>query len=212
MRIQETKVYTFSELNDAAKERARDWYRELVFSDSNDWEFVYQDAEQVAAMLGIDIAQRTYRTIGGGASSEPTIYFSGFCSQGDGACFEGSYAYKPGALKAIKEFAPKDTELHRIAAGLQEVQRRHFYRLVATCTHRGHYSHSGCMAVEVEDRANPYADIGGAETDVRDLLRSFADWIYGQLEAEYTWQSADEQVDDAMTANEFEFTEEGERV
>ena len=47
------------------------------------------------------------------------------------------------------------------------------------------------------------------EDDIRQALRNFADWIYDQLEKEYEYRMADEQVDDAILANEYEFTEAG---
>lgn len=40
-------------------------------------------------------------------------------------------------------------------------------------------------------------------------MRAFADWIYRQLETEYDYQNSDEQVDESIIANEYEFTEEG---
>ena len=150
--------------------------------------------------------------MGGGTGSEPRIFFSGFSSQGDGACFEGRYRYKKGALAKIHAEAPKDVELQRIAKGLQDVQRRHFYRLEALCEHRGHYCHSGCMAVEVRHEEDRYRDIGDAEDDVTQLLRDFADWIYKQLEAEHDYRTSDEQVIEAIEAIPYEFYENGSRA
>lgn len=128
-----------------------------------------------------------------------------------GACFEGSYRYKKGAVAALKSEC-NDAELIRIAKGLQEVQRKHFYKLSATCTHRGYYSHSGCMDVEVEHCEDPYRDIGEAEQEIRGLLRDFADWIYKQLNAEYDYQRSDEAVEEMLTNNPYEFYENGARV
>ena len=191
MREKVTKVYTFEELSDDAKVKARAWYREGAF-DYEWWEFVYEDAKQCAEIIGIDIDK---------------IYFSGFWSQGDGACFEGSYKYKKGALKAIKEHAPKDTTLHGIALALQKEQKKHFYQLSAHTKQRGHYQHSGCMRVDV------YNQDGEIDNDeITDQLRYFADWIYTRLEAEYDFMNADAQVDENIISSEYEFTEEGKRA
>lgn len=200
MRTIETTIYKFDELNDAAKEKARQWYRAASLHDEW-WDGVYDDADHCAELLGIDIAKH---------GKAPVIYFSGFWSQGDGACFEGSYAYKKGATKSIREYASNDAELHRIADALQKVQARHFYKLTATMVHRGHYNHSGCMSVDVEHADDRYRDIGDAEDDIRQLMRDFADWIYKQLENEYDYQNADAQVDENIRCNEYEFTEEGD--
>lgn len=195
MRTIEKTVYQFDELTDGTKEKARDWFRESVFSESYDWEWVYEDAKECGRLMGIEVDK---------------IYFSGFSSQGDGACFEGSYKYRKGAAKAIRQHGPQDTGLHHIADQLQAVQKRHFYRLTASCNHRGHYYHSGCMSVNVDYSGDDYRDIGDAEIEITDLLRAFADWIYSQLEAEYDYQISDESVDENIRANQYEFTETGE--
>ena len=212
MRVVETNVFQYDELDDRAKERAREWYSRPVFEDSCDWEFVYEDAAEVADILGIDLRQRRVQLMGGGHRYEPSIYFSGFWSQGDGACFEGTYRYAKGATKKIREYAPQDKELHRIADELQAVQRKHFYHLIASMNHTGHYCHSGCMSVEVEHNEDRYRDIGDAEEEITQLMRDFADWIYDRLESEYDYQTSDEAVEEAIRANEYEFDEEGERA
>lgn len=200
-------VYTYDELDDRAKEKAREWFAELVFSDFCDWEFVYEDAEHMASIIGITIDDRPCKTIGGATRHEPCIYFSGFSSQGDGACFEGPYRYKKGAVKAIKAEC-NDEELVRIATELQAVQRRNFYRLYATCKN----SRYNWLDVEVEDSENPYRDLKGDDEVVKQLLKDFADWIYEQLEAEYDYQTSDEVVEENILANEYEFYQSGERV
>jgi hypothetical protein len=194
-------VYTFDELNDKAKGRARDWWREHVFSDSNDWDCTYEDAATIADILGIDLRTRAVTLMGGGTRSEPCIYFSVFCSQGDGACFEGTYRYKPGSVKAIKAHAPQDKELHAIAETLQSIQRKAFYRISASAKHRGHYS----MDIDVDSYHAGKFDADG----IRQCLRDFADWIYSQLRKEYEYQNADEQVDGSLRANAYEFDENG---
>ena len=212
MRVVESCVFQYDELDDRAKERAREWYSRHVFEDSCDWEFVYEDAAEVADILGIDLRQRRDQLMGGGHRYEPSIYFSGFSHQGSGACFEGTYRYAKGATKKIREYAPQDKELHRIADELQAVQRKPFYHLIASMNHTGHYCHSGCMSVNVEDREDSYRDIGDAEDDITQLMRDFADWIYAQLEAEYDYQTSDEAVEEAIRINEYEFDENGYRA
>ena len=207
-----TTIYEFDELNDQAKEKARNWYRQFVFSDSNDWDSVYENAAEVADLFGLDIRTRRVTQMDKSRRYEPNIYFSGFWSQGDGACFEGEYCYKKGGLKAVKAHAPKDDVLHRIVFGLQEAQRKAFYKLIASTKQRGHYNHSGCMSVDVNTTDGPCWSEPLGANDVQQLLREFADWIYRQLEKEYEWQSADEQVDESIRANEYEFTEGGERA
>lgn len=195
-RIKEVTLYSFDELDEAAKEKAREWFREGNL-DYDWWDFTYEDAKTIGKLMGIDIT---------------TIYFSGFWSQGDGACFVGNYKYQTGSVKAVKDYAPQDQELHRIATGLRDAQRRSFYRLWAACSHSVHYYHEGCMKVHVEDNDRPYDTSEDAQEAITELLRDFARWIYRRLEEEYEWLQADEQVDESIRVNEYEFEEDGSRA
>lgn len=200
-------LFQYDELTPEAQQEAREWYR-TGFEFYSDTDFEY--AATIADLFGLDIRQRPVKLMNGQTRYEPCVYYSGFSSQGDGACFEGVYRYKKGALKAVKAYAPQDTELHRIVKDLQDAQKPYLYKLTASTVHSGHYYHSGCMAVEVEHSDDQYRDIGDAETLITDALRAFADWIYSQLEKEYDYQTSDEAVEEAIRANEYEFTEDGE--
>ena len=195
MRHEQIALYQYDELSDEAKEVARNWYREGW--DSYDWwDAVYEDFVRVSESLGVEVDKDGGRY---------KIYFSGFCSQGDGAAFNGSYRYQKGAAKAIRKYAPLDKELHEIADQLQEVQRRHFYRLRATITSgRGNN-----ISVDVYDAEDRYKDVGKDEGVVRDILNDLAHWLYQRLEAEYEYLSSDEVAEEMIQINEYEFTEDG---
>lgn len=203
-------AYYFEELSDAAKDRARDWWRNLEQQDF-DTSYVIEDAQRMAEILGITLSTHPIKLMGGGTRHEPTVYWSGFSSQGDGAQFEGRYRYAKGAHKRIRQEAPQDARLHAMADALLKIQRACGYWLEARCDCKGaHYSHSGWMNVEVYDGRDEYKALPqNAEEAIREVLRDFANWIYRQLEAEYEYRMADEQVDDAITANEYEFTADG---
>lgn len=204
-----TTVYRLSELSGAAAEHARDWYRRSAPDDG--WqEFAFDDFAQICAILGVDLATHPVRLFGGGTRQEPRIWYSGFCSQGDGACFEGRYHYASGASRAIRTHAPQDAELHRIADGLAAIQRRNFYQLTAGIRHEGRYYHEYTMAIAVErESATMQIMTLGAEDVVIELLRDLARWLYRQLEQEYWYQLSDAVVDEAILANEYSFTEDG---
>ena len=113
MRVLTQPVFHLSEISESAKENARNWYRQSAFD--NDWfDAVYEDAANIADIIGIDIRNRKV-SLGNGTTRYDgiNIGFSGFWSQGDGAHFEGQYSYAKGASKEIREYAPKDEELHR---------------------------------------------------------------------------------------------------
>lgn len=187
----------FQDLDIQAKELARSWYREGAF-DYEWYEAVYEDFLKVCSILGISIHRN---------NNSNNIYFSGFASQGDGACFEGTYHYAKGAVKNIQTYAPTDKSLQAIARSLQAVQRRNFYRLSANIVHRGRYCHEGTMDITIYDCPN--ADDEEALTET---LRDLARWLYKQLESEYDYLSSDEAVDEAIIANEYYFDADGRKV
>lgn len=204
-------VYRLAELSDAAKDKARAWYREGDFD--YDWyDAVYEDFQQIAEILGIDFKTRILPLMGGGSRQEPRIFFSGFWSQGDGACFEGYYSYRKNASALIRAYAPQDTTLHGIADALQSVQRRNFYRLRAEATHRGCYHHEYCMVISVERDSPTWQDMTADVEDViTEALPDLARWLYRQLEREYEYLTSDDAVDESIIANDYTFTGSGRR-
>lgn len=209
--IFETTVYHLHELSDPAKDRARTWYRDGAI----DWDWfdsVYDDFEAVCRLLGVTLKTRAVPLHGGGTRDAPCIYFSGFCSQGDGACFEGRYRHARGAVAALRAHAPHDPILHAIADRLQAAQRRNFYQLVADVSHRRRYFHAGSMDISVK-RDSPLSQSMTAEADniIADALRDLADWLYNQLEREWDYVNSDACVDEVIEANAFLFTAGGRR-
>lgn len=194
MQKHEIITYSFDELSESAKEKAiedisQNWL-------DYDWyDCVYEDAKTIAGLMGITI---------------DNIWFSGFSSQGDGACFEGSYSYRKGSVKAVKEYAPNDKVLHGIAQSLADIQKRNFYQLYANVSHSGHYYHSGCTSISMDRSSDNYqAMTDDAEDAITDALREFMGWIYNQLGKEYEYQLSPEVMADNIRANEYQFTETG---
>lgn len=143
----------------------------------HDWhEPVTDDAKAIAALMGWQIER---------------VYFTGFWSQGDGACFEGTFGYAKGCAKAVREYAPSDTELHQIADAWQALQRRAFYCLAGRVRHSGHYYHEHCTAFTWEDCRDSWRALpDGVEDEAAEIARDFMRWIYRQLEREYEYQFA----------------------
>ena len=77
MKTKTINVYSFDELSEQAKEKAREWFRAGTL-DYEWWDGVFEDAKRVGALIGIGIDD---------------IRFSGFWSQGDGASLSGTYTY-----------------------------------------------------------------------------------------------------------------------
>lgn len=186
-------AYTFDELSDNAKETAREWFRSVQL-DYDWWDSVYDDAKNLGKALGIQIAD---------------IYFSGFWSQGDGACFTGQYSYRPDWREALDQECGGDdyVQLVQIGEALQDYRAYNPDEAVAVVTvkHTGPYSHE--HSVRMEDEYTGTAP----RKEIKDALRDFMRWIYSKLRAEYEWLQSDEQVDETIRANEYLFTSEGRR-
>ena len=141
------------------------------------YESVYDDFCRIADIIGFDVSPRD-------------IQFTGFWSQGDGASFTGSYSYAKQSAKRIREYAPKDTELHAIADMLAELQRRNFYQLTGRVYRSGYYySHSNTIRAECE-RDSYSAPTSDSDDILTDSARRLSDWLYGTLESEYEYQEA----------------------
>ena len=207
----ETIVYAYDELSPAAQEAAKDWYRDTAPSHGW-WEPVYEDFAMICACLGIQLKTRNTARHSQPESGQPCVWFSGFWTQGDGACFEATWAYARGASLAVRAYAPQDCKLHGIADRLQEIQRRNIYQLVADIDHQGRYCHEGTMVITVErDSHCGQAPTHDAEEAVTDAMRDLACWLYRQLEAEYDDITSDSAVKAAIIANAYTFTVSGRR-
>ena len=176
-------AYKFEELDDTAKERAITLYRnDNPRLQGQDWyEDIYEDVKSVARILGIEIDH---------------IYFSGFWSQGDGACFVGRYEYQGSGS------TPKDETLSEIKNELDRIQQQYPDEpLYAEVSHRSpHYyhAHSTIIDTNIEDVCEP--------------LRDFMDWIYRRLENEYDYQQSTEVITENIVINDYEFDKEGNLI
>lgn len=184
-------VYKFNELSDKAKERAREWYRQGNL-DYDWWSAVYDDAKECLAHAGFSIDD---------------ILFTGFHSQGDGACFNGSWSASDVDAQAMRGHAPLDDTLHVIADAMEKLATR-YPEASLTVRHHGHHNHEYCTRFDVElgDDTETSTEL---EANLIETSRKAMRWIYRQLEKEYEYRMSDEVCDDEIIANEYEFTESG---
>lgn len=194
MRTETINIYTYNELSEEAKAKARDWYRSLGL-DHAWWNSVYDDAKEIGELMGIAIKD---------------IGFSGFASQGDGAHFTGTFGYAKGCAQNVALHAPQDTALHSIAQQWQNLQSRHFYKLNGTVTHQGHYQHAYCTGFDIYSGSAYVAD--DVDDEVKSILREFMGWIYNRLEKESEYLESDENIAESIVASEHEFLATGKHV
>ena len=189
-------LYQFGELSDKAKQRAIEKLYDIN-TDYDWWDCTYDTIKTAGACLGIDVQE---------------IYFSGFWSQGDGACFTGEYQYRKNWRAALRTEFGGDSlpELERIGTWLQSAQRDAFYSLTAGITHTGRYYHEMSARIDVSDTRHRYGYTTEArESDISEALRDFMRWSYRLLEREYDFLTSEEAIIEAIEANEYEFDENG---
>lgn len=186
------------ERRDALLEKHRNTNVEHV-----DWyDSVYEQFDEQMAEVGIYVNRRFERIAGATKDTGPAIYFSGFWSQGDGACFEGHVDDWHKFLIAVGE--PNLAELY-----LKIPENLHL-----SWNHSGHYYHSNCTSftsdlyVECPTDEDDDPFMHGVwktlfedgmlferhEDDFIAYVHGLMDELYKDLEKEYEYLTSDETV------------------
>ena len=169
MQTKVIETYGIEELEGRAKENALEWLREGL--DYEWYDSVFEDAKKCASILGIEIGD---------------IYFS----MDDGACFNGKFTYAKGWKKALKKYAPIDTELLRMGQELQKIQKPFLYQIGGTVGSNGRYHTTICGSADINGR---FADVPDSTIDdLSQVFTDFASWIFSQLRTEYEWLTSEE--------------------
>lgn len=224
MRTETINLYSFKELSPEAQQRALDNWREHAGEDL-DYSCIYDDAATIAGLMGIDINLRRVKGIDGSTRYAPAIYWSGFWSQGDGACFEGNWSAAGVQAGKVQEHAPHDTELHRIAAEFERIAAA-YPGASFQVRHNGYYHHEGCTSFDMDAGEMPdnaglsyesdeydaalkaYQDVF-PEDELKEAARDLMRWLYSQLEKEYEYQTSEEVGREMLSGAGEVFTEEG---
>ena len=174
--------------------------------DHTEWhDCVYHDFKRDMGAIGIDVDR---------------MYFSGFSSQGDGACFEGSVDDWPKFLESVGYTCPALTALAAESWGLSVVQRGHYYH--ENCTHFSSdmvspddyfesemdefvYAHSP-YKTDIQNAAfvailKGY-NFGALEDEFEEAFKRHMRDLYSRLEVEYDALTSDESILESLHAND----------
>jgi len=220
----EQTEFEFNELSDKAKERAREKFREHHL-DYDWWEHVYGEAATTAELFGMEIGKRDEahgNRHGSRMVGVLDIRFNGFHTQGSGACWNGTiYTDRlAGAVERVEQFAPNDDTLMQLARMAEEL-----HTLIASQHAINRLSgdddldfpdvEMGMRLTVNGNERNWCTIIDGSEVpfdieQVADkLVGDFGDWIFSQLEGEYSYRMDDEQIDAAIEFAGLSFDEDG---
>lgn len=210
MKTIEIKLYEYDELDDKAKQRARDWFRE---GSEFDFDFVKAEFNTFLESIGFE-----------NVSSQ----FSGFYSQGDGASFDFKGVdfeklFNPQGCD-IKEYKFIHDKWLAARAGLIRTAKRIAKSLHAESgrtSNANRYSHArtryACLELDhntdacLSDLKIVYALREDIEEALTYLMRELSDAYYNHLGNEYDYQNEDDTVADNIKANEYTFLQDGKR-
>lgn len=196
----------YHELSDKTKEKARDSTRERLEFWS---EPVIEDWTVLLKKLGF---------------TDVGIYWSGFWSQGDGACFTGSWSVdwmkldevlgytSEARAKEILAYPEKVRGLYKLLSEVVNEDEDDFENPVvvgASLHHRSnHYNHENSISFDFDTGA--VYPSNEAEEEFKDWCKDLMRMIYRDLEADYEWQMSDEGVQDVIELNNYDFNDKGE--
>lgn len=193
----QTTVFSFEELSEKSQAKAIDKECQIL---GENWtaEHVIESCSEWLSMLGF---------------SNTKIYYSGFWSQGDGACFIGDYAFKKDTVEKIATEFPKFTELQDIAKRLYNLQAKMNYSISASISHYGRYYHENSMevAIDVEDfnceLEEDFILICELEEDFILICKDIAQMIYKYLFECYESETSEDHAKEVILDNDFQFLE-----
>ena len=222
--IEETKTYTYAELDAIRQEHIRNKYIESI--DYEWWEGIYEVAKEEGYELGFVIDK---------------MYFSGFYSQGDGASWVGQID----VLQWLRSHCNDSIGLEAWAQLIKE----DFAEKHITVKQSGHYSHENTMSfgywenmledscdteddivllqrdsifqhyhyrdllsLIMHDENMPYKSTADIEEEIAQSSREYAQDIYKKLEEEWDWHCSEEAMLEHFDYNDTKFDEEGDRV
>ena len=188
-RIHETTLYKFDELSSEAKERAITSFQEDEDYLAYEWdEYTISDFKTILELIG-------YYNI--------ECYFSGFWSQGDGACFSAKFSRNKRCLEKVKSYCPKEEKILDIVEQIQsEIPLHEEYEI----KHSGNYYHEYCTNVYYLGDNNKAEQL---DERFLELSRQLMKILYKKLNDEYDYLNSSEAIIEYIKANDYEFTENG---
>lgn len=198
------KVYEFDELDPKTRERVVDKFRDIntdyYWSEVTIW-----DQKDELKKFGFDAVE---------------IYFTGFWSQGDGACFVGNLDNE-GLLKFLTE----SKELSKYPRLVRAIKNDTIYVNIKI-THTDRYCHENSTTIADYTEMQDNSELSGKlledytkwyeSFDARGPQNESIGWyydkcreFYSQLQDEYDFRTNDDSVIDTIRANEYQFLEDG---
>jgi len=196
--------FIFEELSPEAQEKAMEWYRSGDNSPYDGWyETIYEDWKEKLQEQGFEKVE---------------FFWSGFWSQGDGACFTATVDLEK-YIKANVEGILKGriSDIFTLRKIIKNDPCESDWEVETPFIKReGHYYHEKTMESRLDWRGDAPPEIEKTLVGLQDCIlenaRSLAKAFYKALEKEYEYLTGDECTKENIIANEYLFNENGERI
>jgi len=188
MQIKTYKVYKFDELTleqqDDAVEKLSDI--NVDYTRWDDW--ILED-------FTIETEELGYKNI--------KCYYSGFCSQGDGACFTADVN--------IADWIKTHKASTRFKKLLTAVKKGYWANMIITHNYRYHYANSTDVAFEGQDDIGDkaYSQLEEMAEWVKEERVELGNKLYKELEHAFFYLTGKDAIIETIRANDYEFTENG---
>jgi len=198
-----TNIYTFGELTEDIQEK--------VIQNNYDYNTQYEYYN-----FEIDCWKEHLDCIG---FEDSKIYFSGFCSQGDGASFESDidiekifscFVYNETDYKQIKDFEKllnlMDKGLLEFSFWSKRTSSHYYHENTCTIDHEINLYFKNCSA-QAENWF--YETVEEIRDTIENLRHKLSQTIYHGLRDQHEYLQSEEAISESFYINEIEFTKDG---
>jgi hypothetical protein len=199
MKTKTINLYTFDELTPEAQKKALDKYR--------DWNVNGWNTDSWADYMIEETFKEELTELG---YINPKIMFSGFGSQGDGACFTCDDIDVAEVLRRLTNI--KDEKTLLLNWGLL-INNHKSEEVTMNIEHSGRYYHAHSTTLDISNNRDNDAVLETMVTEFYELcskeIVELGNSLYKRLEKEYDELTSDEAIKEAWLDNEYYFTADG---
>ena len=165
------------------------------------WDSLIEDFAEQLTEVGITASTHEVKLMNGKTRQDPNIYFSGFWCQGDGAYFEARVSDWPKFLAILGkgEWAFWAHECNWTASSVNSRGNNMSVRSDLGAPENPHDEEEDPLRFHAWNVINlppSEADLDALESEIESKFEELASKLYDDLEAEYDYQTDDEQVVD----------------
>ena len=165
------------------------------------WDSLIEDFAEQLTEVGFTANTHEVKLMNGKTREVPNIYFSGFWCQGDGAYFEGHVSDWPKFLAILGkgEWVFWAHECNWTASSANLHGNNMSVNSVLEAPENPHDEEEDPLRFHAWNVVNlppSEADLEALESEIESKFKELADKLYNDLEAEYDYQTDDEQVVD----------------